>query len=161
MKFRAMFFSVIILVALLAAAGCFGTTPEKPATPAPTPEPTPEITETATPQQAPTASTKPGPTDTLPPVWQLSISVEKAGTYSKTIIAHFDGGKGQIAVMKIDVRVTRSDGTVETKPLKTLNGEVAEIEGTSGTDRVEVIVTMNSGVAYKIIDQQMPYKSRG
>jgi hypothetical protein len=44
--------------------------------------------------------------------------------------------------------------------LKPLKGETVELEGTQGTDRVEVIVTMNTGSAYKVIDQQMPYKTR-
>jgi hypothetical protein len=40
-------------------------------------------------------------------------------------------------------------------------GETIELEGTQGTDRVEVTTYMKSGNIYKIIDQQMPYKTRG
>jgi hypothetical protein len=37
---------------------------------------------------------------------------------------------------------------------------VIEIEGTRGDDRLEVDVLMTSGDTYRIIDQQIPYKSR-
>jgi hypothetical protein len=40
-------------------------------------------------------------------------------------------------------------------------GQTVVLEGTNGTDRVEVIVTMNTGNIYKVIDQQMPFKTRG
>lgn len=65
------------------------------------------------------------------------------------------------AVSKIDVRVTRSDGSVVTGTLRSLKGETLELEGTRGTDRVEVIILMNSGISYKVVDQQMPFKTRG
>jgi hypothetical protein len=38
-------------------------------------------------------------------------------------------------------------------------GDTVEIAGTSGTDRVEVMVAMVSGETYKVIDRQMVYKS--
>jgi hypothetical protein len=106
-------------------------------------------------------STQPGPTQTIPVAEAVSVSVEKAGTYSTTIIAHFDGGKGINFVSKIDVRVTRPDGSVVSGLLKPMMGETIELEGTQGTDRVEVTTYMKSGNIYKIIDQQMPYKTRG
>jgi len=158
--------SFLLVIALLVSAGCTTFTPQ----PAPTPTPTPVITTeipttvptTVAPVATPTASTKPEPTQTLPSQWALSISVEKAGTYSMTIITHFDGGKGLPSVLKMESRVTKPDGSVVSKTIERPKmGDVIEIEGTNSTDRVEVYVTMNSGTVYKIIDQQMPYKTRG
>lgn len=153
---------VAVLVVLLVVAGCTGGGGQaNPAqTAAQTQVPTLAVSTTVLPTAA-GSSTQPGPTQTLPPATPVSFSVEKGGTYSTTIITTFDGGKGMSAVSKVDVRVTRADGTVVTGVLKPLKGDTVELEGTRGTDRVEVIVTMNTGNVYTVIDQQMPYKTRG
>jgi hypothetical protein len=156
--------SLILIIALILSAGCSVLSPKPEPTPVPTTivttEPTTIVT-TATPTATPTASTIPGPTRALPDQWPLSISVEKAGTYSETIMTHFDGGKGMSAVLKLTSTVTRPDGTVTTKSIdRPRMGDVIEIEGTGGTDRVEVTVLMNSGESFKVIDQQVRYKTR-
>ena len=162
MNFKFLIPVFAVLVALLLAAGCTGGGGQT--TPAPTAAPTQVQTLTISTTLLPTtagSSTKPGPTQTLPAATPVSFSVEKGGTYSTTIITTFDGGKGMSAVSKVVVRVTRPDGTVVTGVLKPMKGETVELEGTNGTDRVEVIVTMNTGNVFKVIDQQMPYKTRG
>ena len=107
------------------------------------------------------ASTEPGPVDTLPSEWGLSVTVEKGGMYSRTIIARFDGGKGIMYATRMDVRVTYPDGTVKTDGItKPGMGDSVEILGSTGTDRVEVIMQMASGGTYKIIDRQMPYRNK-
>lgn len=155
----------LILAAMTAAAGCTFLSPKPEPTPDPTTVPVTTVpttlVTTATPSPTPTASTEPGPTQTMPPQWPLSISVEKAGTYSMTIITHFDGGKGMISVTKLTSRVTRPDGTVTEKSLeKPKMGDTIEIEGTRGSDRLEVEVLTTSGEVYKVIDQKLQYKSR-
>jgi hypothetical protein len=156
--------SLILIIALIFSAGCTLLSPPPAPTPVPTPVPTPEpttIITTAPPTATPTASTRPGPTVTMPPQWPLSISVEKAGTYSMTIMTRFDGGKGLASVLKLTSTVTRPDGTVITRSIdKPRMGDEIDIEGTSGTDRLEVTVMMNSGESYKVIDQEMRYKTR-
>ena len=163
MNFRITVPVIVVLAALIFAAGCTlggGGQPTPAPTAQPTPVPTMAVSTTALQTNA-GSSTEPGPTQTLPSATPVSCSVEKAGTYSTTIITTFDGGKGMSAVSKVDVRVTRPDGSVVTGVLKPLKGETVELEGTKGTDRVEVIVTMNTGNVYKVIDQQMPFKTRG
>jgi hypothetical protein len=157
---RTVFTVLLVLAVLLAAAGC--SSPQQPVvTPTPTPAATPEPTTSPTPVPTTKASTLPGPTDTLPPQWPLSITVEKSGMYSTTIITHFNGGKGLMYASRMDVRVTRPDGTVLTNGIaKPRMGDTVEIAGTGGTDRVEVTLTMANGAIYKVIDQQMAYKSR-
>lgn len=154
---------VLLIAAILLTAGCTLIGGGKP-TPAPTTvPPTPIVTAppVTTVPTTPGGSTVPGPTQTIPVAQSVSVTAEKAGTYSTTIITSFDGGKGINFVSKIDVRVTRPDGSVVTGVLQPSMGDTLELEGTSGTDRVEVIVTMKSGDVYKIIDQQLPYKTRG
>lgn len=157
--------AVILLSLAILSAGCTS----KPA-PAATPVPTPEVTETTeVPTEVVTAATTtkaagalvPSPTDSLPDYQEVTIAVEKAGTYSTTIMTSLNGGKGMSAVSRMDVRVTKSDGTVVTDGIdKPRMGTIIEIEGTRGNDRAEVILTMNSGKVYKVIDQMVPYKSR-
>jgi hypothetical protein len=159
MNIRIILYLALVLAVLLAVPGCMSQ--EKPVvTPTPTPEPTPVPTTPPTPVPTTQASIIPGPTDTLPPQWPVSVTVEKAGMYSTMIITHFDGGKGLAFVSRMDVRVTYPDGTVKTDGLtKPRMGDTVEIPGTSGTDRVEVILRMASGDSYKVIDKQMAYKS--
>ena len=159
MNYRIMLSLALVLGVLLGLAGC--SSPEQPVvTPTPTPVPTTVPTTPPTPVPTTTASTIPGPTDTLPPQWPVSVTVEKSGMYSTTIITHFDGGKGLIFVSRMDVRVTHPDGTVLTDgKAKPGMGDTVEVAGTSGNDRVEVRLTMANGGVYKVIDQQMGYKS--
>ena len=159
MNYRIMPSLVLVLAMLLVIAGC--SSPEQPVvTPTPTPVPTTVPTTPPTPVPTTTASTIPEPTDTLPPQWPVSVTVEKSGMYSTTIITHFDGGKGLIFVSRMDVRVTHPDGTVLTGGIaKPGMGDTVEVAGTSGNDRVEVRLTMANGGVYKVIDQQMGYKS--
>jgi hypothetical protein len=159
MDTRIVVFSALLLAVLLAAAGC---TSDKPvATPAPTPVPTTEPTTPPTPVPTTQASTEPGPVDTLPSEWDLSVTVEKGGMYSRTVIARFDGGKGLNYASRMDVRVTYPDGTVKTDGIaKPRMGDSVEILGSTGTDRVEVTMLMASGTSYKIIDRQMPYRNK-
>jgi hypothetical protein len=61
----------------------------------------------------------------------------------------------------MDVRVTFPDGTVKTDSItKPKMGDTIEILGSTGTDRVEVLMLMASGDTYRIIDQQMPYRNK-
>ncbi|MFA5268267.1 MAG: hypothetical protein WC379_09860 [Methanoregula sp.] len=159
MDYRIIIIPALVLVVLLAVAGC--TSPEQPVTPMPTPVPTPEPTTPAIPVPTTQASTEPGPVDTLPSEWDLSITVEKGGMYSRTILAKFDGGKGLNYASRMDVRVTYPDGTVKMDGIaKPKMGDSVEILGSDGTDRVEVFMLMASGTSYKIIDQQMPYRNK-
>jgi len=162
MKFRILISLILALAVLMAIAGCSSPPPPPVVTPTPSPTPTPEPTTPPTPVPTTKASIIPGPTDALPQPWPLSFSVEKAGMYSTTVITHFDGGKGLMYVLRMDVRVTHPDGTVVTGGIdKPKMGDTVELPGTNGTDRVEVMVTMASGLTYKVVDQQVPYKSLG
>ncbi|OPY39315.1 MAG: hypothetical protein A4E35_00086 [Methanoregula sp. PtaU1.Bin051] len=152
---------VIILVALVLAAGCtiFGDKTTPAPTPVPTEAPVTEEVTTAVPTTS-AGSLVPGPTETIPSTEAISVSVEKGGTYSTTIITSFNGGKGLNFVSRIEVKVTRPDGSVVTGILKPIMGDTLELEGTTGSDRIEVTAVMKSGKIYKIIDQLVPYKTR-
>jgi hypothetical protein len=154
----------ILVIAFLLAAGCTQTGGNQ-TTPAPTAAPETPLPTVA--EQATTISSTgggsliPGPTETIPVNEAVTVTVEKAGTYSTTIIASFDGGKGINFVSRCDVKVTRPDGSVVTGSLKPMMGDTVELEGTKGADRVEVTAYMKSGKTYKVIDELFSYKTRG
>jgi hypothetical protein len=111
--------------------------------------------------QSPTGTLTTGPVVTLPVTTAVDILVMQKDSVYSTVDVVFGGGNGQVMVSSCDVVFTRSDGTSETKKLKPEKGETVTFQGTKGTDRVEVTVTMKDGKTYKIIDQQVPYRNRG
>lgn len=155
--------SALVLCALLAlAAGC-----TQPATPPATPTPTPvATTAAATPTVSSTPiSLTPGPTQTLPENWNIEVEVKSNGeSINPLIITTFRGGKGLNFIQQIDVKVTRSDGVVETgsitKPL--FVGKTVELASTSAPgyrDRAEVWATTPQGDKVKIFDDFIPFRT--
>lgn len=170
MKYAFAACGILLLIALVLGAGCTDTTKTPAATVTATPtaaEQTPDQTAAATDTptaEATTVSMTPGPTDTLASTRSVDVSIEKAGTYSTTIITSFDGGKGLMAAKKVVTTVYTPEGEVNTCTIggdSVHIGDTCEAQGSKGTDRVVVQVYMNDGKAYTLIDQLVPYKSRG
>lgn len=128
-----------LAVVLLLLSGCTGTLPGGGGGPA-----------------VPT----PGPVQTLPPGKDVTIQINEKDTSYATITVIFSGGEGQIAVRDILVKVTHPDGTVLSGHLPPVKGEELVMQGTRETDRIEVWVTLNTGITYKIIDRLLPYRTR-
>jgi len=164
MHWRIAIIPILMVLAAALGAGCAGTGP------GPTPTPTTEMSTPPTTIETPPVTTpgslEPGPTVTVPPVWEVAIDVLRdSNTYTRKITVIFQGGKGQSATQRIDVKVTHEDGTTESKSIT--RPESGSIQAGSsliftGTnlDRVEVTATLN-GIAYKIYDQLLPLESRG
>ena len=154
--------SALVLCAVLAcAAGCTQTaTP--PATPTPTPAAT---TGAAIPTVSKPVSSTPGPTQTLPEAWYVEVQVQSNGfAPDPQIVTTVRGGKGLNFIQKIDVKVTRSDGIVETgnilKPLKV--GDSVSLASTTApgyADRAEVWATTPQGDKVKIFDDYVPFRT--
>jgi len=156
---------VVLALACVILAGCAapqGGTPTPTATPTTLP-PTPPVTATAT---LPPVM-EPGPTVTVPPSLEVLIDVQRNPiSITPEITVIFQGGKGQLLTQSVDVRVTRSDGQVKTARIERpgagetiRTGTSVTLEGTQGTDRVEITVTIN-GVPYKIYDRLVSSQSR-
>jgi len=155
---------LVLCTVLVLAAGC--TQPEKPvvtpvatavetmATPAPTAIPT-------------TISLTPGPTQTLPDMWSLDVQVAGNGeAIDPQIITTIRGGKGLNFILKVDVKVTRADGKVETGsiPRQTTYrvGDSVSLPVTSqmgNVNRVEVTATDPQGNPVKIFDDYVPFRT--
>lgn len=113
------------------------------------------------PVQSPAGTMSPAPVDTLPVTNSVDIQVMQKDSVYSTVDVVFGGGNGQEMVSSCDVVFIRSDGTSETRQLKPEKGATITFQGTKGTDRVVVSVTMKDGKTYRIIDQQVPYRTRG
>jgi predicted small secreted protein len=112
-------------------------------------------------QVPPTGTLTTGPVVTLPVTSVVDVLVMQKDSVYSTVDVVFGGGNGQVLVSSCNVVFTRSDGTSETRQLKPEKGATVTLQGTKGTDHVEVSVTMKDGKTYKIIDQQVPYRTRG
>jgi hypothetical protein len=143
---------MLVLCALL--AGCTSPTASeiKPA-------------ETPTPTVPPTISTSvatvvatPDAVETLPPENFVDLQISKQRPDS-SIHLLYNGGKGEIAVQNILLKVTHPDGTVAEQYMndgarKPRRGDELVMDGTRGMDQVQVFVT-SSGRTYKVIDQSL------
>ncbi len=103
----------------------------------------------------------PGPTQTLPPGKDVTIQVDQKDPIYATVTVSFAGGEGQIAVTDIELRFTRADGTVTTEHFRPVKGDEVVFQGSKETDRLEGWVTLNTGITYKTLDMQIPYRTRG
>jgi hypothetical protein len=159
MKSTLILFATLCLILCALAAGCTSPTQAeiKPidTTTVPTPLPT-RSTSVATVISTPLA------VETLPGEQFVDIQVEKQRP-DATIHLVYNGGKGEIFVQNIMMRVTRSDGQVEEKYLndgnrKPRRGDELVMQGSRGTDQVVVFLT-SAGKTYKIYDESLalPY----
>ena len=121
---------------------------------------------TPTPQQAvvipvTTSSTvfsTPVPVDTLPAEQYVDLQVSKERP-DYTLHLLYNGGKGEGNVLNVLMKATLSDGRVIEKYLndgqrQPRRGDEIIIQGTRGSDRVEVFVT-SVGRTYKVIDEDL------
>jgi hypothetical protein len=148
---------VLFLCILIAFAGCTAPQGTSPGT----------GTAAGTQAQQAGANLVPGQTDKVPDYNAVTVDVGEK-EYNGIITVTFQGGMGQIHVKKIDVKMTKNDGTVQTATVGTKKGDFAELQGTRGEgslrgqpDRVEVSVTMDNGQTYKVVDVLREYRSRG
>ncbi len=145
--------SSLFVIAAIAVTGCTSIPGNPPATTPATP------TATTAPVSTPTVTTIETTgsmvTETIPPQYNIEVSISKDRVYN-TITVTFDGGPGQIFVQGITATVTTSDGTMTTKAIpqqgQIQEGASVEFQGTKGQDRVEVWATIN-GQTYKIRDE--------
>ncbi|MFA4860019.1 hypothetical protein [Methanoregula sp.] len=157
MKYKFAISVIILVCAALAFAGC--TTPQgSTASPATT-------SGTAGATGAGALVTQ--PTDVIPDYNAVTVDVGEKDYLGKIPVT-FQGGQGQISVKKIDVKLTRTDGTTQAATVGIKKGDNVELDGTRGTgslqgqpDRVEVWVSMNNGQTYKVADVLREYRTRG
>jgi len=116
---------------------------------------------------APSGTLTTVPTDVLPAENFVTVDVSEKD-YLGIITVTFQGGMGMNSIKKVDVKLTRADGSTQTATVGTKKGDEVELQGTRGSgsergpsDRVEVWVTTNQVQTYKIVDVLREYRSRG
>ncbi|MDD1720285.1 MAG: hypothetical protein LUQ25_09520 [Methanoregulaceae archaeon] len=102
-----------------------------------------------------------GPTQVIPSEKRVEIQVNEKDPIYNTIPVIFAGGEGQVAVTSIEVKMTPEGGRTETQLLRPEKGAQLTFQGTRGTDRVEATVRFTDGSSYKVVDQLVPYRTRG
>ena len=98
-------------------------------------------------------SLTPGPTQAMPKGNDVFVQVNQKDPIDRSITVIYNGGAGMNSVTGCTVRLIRSDGTEETKPLTTQTGSELVFKGTRNPDRIIVKVTTTSGQTYTIVDQ--------
>ncbi|MCQ8893874.1 MAG: hypothetical protein NQU46_04505 [Methanolinea sp.] len=139
---RSSFFLLVLLSGAVLLSGCLGGQPAQP-------------------EGWGRGSGGAEPTVTLPPQSTVEIQVNEKDPIYATLTVVFAGGKGQVAVRDILVRVTTPDGVITEKHLEANKGAEVTFQGSRTDDRLEVFVTLTNGQTYKIIDQMVPYRTRG
>ncbi len=148
----------LALILCILAAGC--TQPAQKTVPVTTP-----VTSTSLPVYTPPAKTcslTPGPTQEVPAYESVSITVDR-NTISEnpTITTSYNGGSGLGMIQRMAVTVIRSDCVTEQGRRDNPGmGASVTLMGTTGTDRVIVVVTMTSGDQYTVIDKDYPFPGK-
>ena len=155
MKTRIALFGLFLVCMAVAFAGCSGTQAPAPAAPQ-----APDASSGQTAAAVSTPDLVPGPTEPLPADYYVEVNIDEKDYLAKIPVT-FEGGKGQIFVSKITVKLTRADGETQTVQLGTNKGDRIELDGTRQTDRVEVWIAMKNGQTYKTNDVQSSYRTRG
>ncbi len=100
----------------------------------------------------------PVPVETLPAEQYVDLQLSKERP-DYTLHLLYNGGKGQAFVQNVLMKATLSDGQVVEQYMNDNQrrprlGDEIIIQGTRGSDRVEVFVT-SAGRTYKVLDQPM------
>lgn len=98
------------------------------------------------------------PTRTMAKETELFLDVNKDNS-NVVVTVQFNGGPGADLVQTSRVILTRSDGTVTEGKLsfqKRLS--TVQLQGSRGTDRLQVIVILHSGEQKTVIDTLLPYR---
>jgi len=98
----------------------------------------------------------PRPTQTLPTGQKLYFQVQKSPITAKILVI-FTGSAGHGSIRSADITVTHPDGSVATGIILPLKGITEMIlDGSKGTDRVEIIAQMTEGGSYRVYDELVP-----
>jgi hypothetical protein len=161
MQFSMKIPALIFLCVAIAMAGCTGSQ-TSPATSTPGSG----IPATTAGSGAPVGTLTTVPTDVLPGFNMVTVDVGEKD-YLGIIPVTFQGGSGMNSIKKVEIKLTRADGSTQTETVGTKKGDEVELQGTRGAgsergqvDRIEVWVTTNQAQTYRIVDVLREYRSR-
>ncbi|HJK78416.1 hypothetical protein [Methanocorpusculum vombati] len=158
MNYKLVTACVLLLAALVLAAGCVGTDNPSPTV---TPTPTVEPTQSGNPD----FSLTPGATDSFPDGKAVTVQIGRDSN-KPTITATYSGGKGTNQISRIEVTLYRADDKeVITQQFgkEPKIGSELTFEGSSTpstSDRVKVVAYYYSGEVVVVSDDLYTYKKR-
>ena len=162
MILRPVLVPALVCVLVLCVTGCTQTA-EPISAPPVTPTVVPVATVTTATTTLPPDSPVPEPTGTLPKYWSVNVQAQSNGrAINPQIIITFRGGMGMGLIPRILLKVTRSDGIVETGEMDepfTIGQSVVFPATTGYQDRAEAWAITPTGDAVKILDQYVPFRS--
>ena len=150
MKLLTKFSIGIIIILLIISAGCIGKT----ITASQGSSTTPSIAPALTTQPVHNSVSQTPPMETLAPEVMVYIVAEKDPVYHKIRLV-FNGGPGQNVVQTINCILTRADGQVITATLKPEMNADTILQGTEGTDHIQVTVIYMSGQQFVVMDRDL------
>ena len=161
MQFSMKISALIILCGAMALAGCTGSQ-----TSTGTLTPGSGLPATTGGSGVPVGTLTTVPTDVLPGFNMVTVDVGEKD-YLGIIPVTFQGGSGMNSIKKVEIKLTRADGSTQTAMVGTKKGDEVELQGTRGAgsergqvDRIEVWVTTNQAQTYRIVDVLREYRSR-
>jgi hypothetical protein len=161
MQFSMKIPALIFLCVAIAMAGCTGSQTSPAAT-----TPGSGIPATTVGSGVPVGTLTTVPTDVLPGFNMVTVDVGEKD-YLGIIPVTFQGGSGMNSIKKVEIKLTRADGSTQTATVGTKKGDEVELQGTRGSgsergqvDRIEVWVTTNQAQTYRIVDVLREYRTR-
>jgi hypothetical protein len=162
---KTLLIGIIALVAmLLLCTGC--TQPTPPATPTPTATATVPPATTGTTGQPTTIPTiglgTPGPTQVLPPEYNLVFQVTANGNTAIPIMyVSLQGGQGINVDSQVEVTLTQPSGATETQFMNQpfYMGQQLAFNASQYQNRIEIWVTAPQVGKTKVYDQIVPFQS--
>jgi hypothetical protein len=151
MTMRIILALLVSCIAIMMIAGCTSPVAPPPGTP----------TTGVTPVPTPKPDLEPQPTSVVPPIYGVSIQVQKNPISTNPWISVvFEGGSGLGYATLMEATVIRSDGIIEQKSaFKPAKGTQILFNGTTKTDRVIVNVSYVDGSTYTVRDVQVPFSN--
>lgn len=120
--------------------------------------PSPSVPVTVTPDATASSPSVPVQVQTLPSEQYVDVQLSKERP-DYTIHLLYNGGKGEVNIQNIFMKVTLPDGQVIEQYMndnkrQPRRGDEIIVKGTRGSDRVEVYIT-SVGQTYKVIDKNL------
>jgi hypothetical protein len=149
--------AMVLVAIFLVFAGC--TQPAPPATTTPTPTVSP-VTPVSTTQ--PVGMGTPGPTQTLPPEYDLVFQITPNGNTANPIMfVSLQGGQGINLDSQVEVTLTKPDGTAQTQYMNQpfSMGQTLDFPCSQYQNRIEIWVVAPQLGSTKVYDQIVPFQS--
>jgi hypothetical protein len=157
-------FGFFLIAVFLVLAGCTQPAPPVTLTPSPTATPAPTTIPVVTPETTPVpiGMGTPGPTQTLPPQYNVAFQVTANGNTANPIMyVSLQGGSGMNFIAQVDIILTEPDGSAQTQTMKPpfSMGQTVQFSCSPDKNRIEIWVTAPTVGKIKVYDKIISFQS--